>query len=193
MLNIKALTELLSHNRDDRLCKTWYVMTINGTLLAHSQSVRINDLRRQAAMAALSWQRYDNSAHAADQISDEFDRDSQAEEGMVGTPLRALTIESETSNVIIRKIQPSLLLVLEGGIPPGRVRPTSRFTLESEDGTERSVDANGEDLERADASKVSSSVLQRQRSKLDALSAVIVRDFEHSGFRMPDDPGLIIF
>jgi hypothetical protein len=187
MLNVKALTELLSSNRDERLCKLWYIMTVNGTLLAHSQPVRINDLRRQAALAALSWQRYDGS-HAHNESEEEFDH--YARPGVDQSPLRTLVIESDSSNVIIRKIQPSLLLVLEGGVPPGRVRPVSRFTIESEDGTAKSVDADGQNLE---ISGTVGGALQRQRSKLDALAAVIIGDFEHSGFRMPDDPSLTIF
>jgi hypothetical protein len=188
MLNVQALTELLSSNRDERLCKLWYIMTVNGTLLAHSQPVRINDLRRQAALAALSWQRYDGSQPAHDHSEDDFDH--YARPGVDQSPLRTLVVESDASNVIIRKIQPSLLLVLEGGVPPGRARLVTRFTIESEDGTAKSVDSNGQELE---LSSTSGGAMQRQRSKLDALAAVIIEDFEHSGFRMPDDPSLTFF
>jgi hypothetical protein len=66
----------------------------------------------------------------------------------------------------------------------------TRFTIESEDGTAKSVDSNGQELE---LSSTSGGAMQRQRSKLDALAAVIIEDFEHSGFRMPDDPSLTIF
>ena len=63
MLNAKALSELLSKNRDERLCKRWFLITPNGTLLAYSKPTNIRDLRRQAAMAALSWQEQQQSSN----------------------------------------------------------------------------------------------------------------------------------
>lgn len=205
MLNVKAVTDLLSYNRDGRLCKSWYLMTPNGTLLAYSRPVHINDLRRQAALAALSWQEHDRtSAASADPFPRDFDEELR-EDAADRSPLATLILESGTANVLLQRLQPSLLLVLEGGVPPGiRSEDWSRITAETLDGQQKvtessanvttpATDAADQDPSSNDPSSVANDVLQVQRKKLDALAAVMIKDFEQSGFRMPDDAGVTIF
>ena len=84
MLNVRGLTELLTQNKDDKLCKRWWLMTPNGTLLAYSHPANTRDLRNQAAMVALSWQE-----HEFAKIREAGDEDD--EENLIGaldTPSR---------------------------------------------------------------------------------------------------------
>lgn len=193
MLNAKALSELLSHNRDDRLCKRWYLMTPNGTLLAHSQPTDINDLRKQAAIAAITWQehqRHNSDGSLADSFHGEIREDGEPQQ-----PLHVLTIESEASNVLIRQVQPQLLLALEGGVPPRRAGFGRRVTAESSDGSQQQHDGphqQGDDVSlRSNATGVNgrstaaANVLKMHRSRLDALADAIISDLEQTGFKMP--------
>ncbi|CAK4033973.1 Hypothetical predicted protein [Lecanosticta acicola] len=201
MLNAKALTELLSHHRDDRLCKRWYLMTPNGTLLAYSQPTDINDLRRQAAIAAITWQEHQHPApdgHLADSFQGEIREDGEPQQ-----PLHVLSVESEASNVLLRQIQPQLLLVLEGGVPPRRAGFGRRVTAESADGTQQqwphhqgdnaSLRSNATATATAtnggggggSSSAVAASVLKLHRGRLDALADAIISDFQQTGFQMP--------
>ncbi|KXT07425.1 hypothetical protein AC578_471 [Pseudocercospora eumusae] len=166
MLNAKALTELLSHNRDERLCRRWYLMTPNGTLLSYSVPTDINDLRKHAAMAAISWQKYQR----------QHDDD-----------LRVLSIEADTSNIIMRRIQKQLLLVLEAGVP--RRRPDFVQKVRAEDSSSSSTHANGGSSNEYEAS----SVLKLQRQKLDKLAEAILGEFERTAFQMPEDAGSTVF
>lgn len=199
MLNAKALTELLSHNRDDRLCKRWYLMTPNGTLLAYSQPTDINDLRKQAAIAAITWQehqRHDPDGHLADSFQGEIREDGEPQQ-----PLHVLSIESEASNVLMRQIQPQLLLVLEGGVPPRRAGFGRRVTTESADGTtQQHLPHQGDNVSlRSNATGANGSntmainVLKLHRTRLDALAEAIISDFKQTGFKMPTEGSSTIF
>ena len=142
MLNVKGLTELLTQNRDDKLCKRWWLMTPNGTLLAYSQPANTRDLRNQAAMVALSWQEHEIAK--VHEEHDEDDEDHDPAEFM--DRVRALTIEGETGNVIATRLQPHMLLVLEGGVPPRRKDFEPKTTVESidDDGTGCGSDQHGD-------------------------------------------------
>jgi hypothetical protein len=189
MLNAKALSELLTKNSDARLCKRWFLMTPNGTLLAYTKPTDIKDLRRQAARAALLWQEQLDIQRAG----------SEPDTNKVQMPalLQTLTIEMETGNTIVRKVQPQLLLVLEGGVPPRRSTfeprttpegpgdapyPAANTTQHNAPNLASSVSSAAESTK----SVVSQSVLGLQRKKLDALAAAIAQNFEQTGFRMPD-------
>lgn len=193
MLNVKALTELLSHNRDNRLCKRWYLMTPNGTLLAYSQPTDVNDLRKQAAIAVTTWQeheRRDPNGHFGVGFRE------MREDGEERKPLHFLVIESDSSNVLLRRVQEQLLLVLEGGVPPRRPGFCSTVTTESMDGEQQRWPAeNSSDASsiRSSASSTLANILKLQRSKLDALAEAIIADFEQAGFHMPDDSSTTIF
>lgn len=188
MLNTKALTDLLSHNRDDRLCKRWYLMTPNGTLLAYSQPTDINDIRKQAAVAAITWQEHE---HQQSTFNGEIREDSEH------SPLHVLVVESQTSNIIMRKVQNHLLLVLEGGVPPRRSGFERRVTAESADGTHQRPPYEDEAVSiRSDhtgGSKIGANVLKLQRTKLDQLAEAITADFQQTGFRMPEEGSTIVF
>lgn len=188
MLNVKALSELLSKNSDDRLCKRWYMMTPNGTLLAYNQPTDVRDLRKQVALVAISWQEHDTARPASEKASSESDKPR---------PLHTLTMESDTANVIVRRLQPSLLLVLEGGVPPRKRALGSRITAEGQGGdlllppsqhnTASGVDSSASSVaESSRSSSAALSVLALQRKKLDALAAAIAEDFEQTGFKMPE-------
>ena len=186
MLNVKALTELLSRNSDQRLCKRWYLMTPNGTLLAYTQPTDMRELRRQVAMAALSWQDHQEPA---------------AEEPSSGLPpvtkvqLHTLIIESEASNLLVRRIQPGLLLVLEGGVPPRKRTFETRISAEGSDGEPIHSQATMESALGSSTSSIAESsvsqtptggVVGLHRKKLDAMATAIASDFEQTGFEMPD-------
>lgn len=187
MLNAKALGELLSRNSDERLCKRWYLITPNGTLLASSQPADIRGSRRQVAMAALSWQEHRKSG-AGTSVDGTLSSSPQRQ-------LCTLIIESETSNVLIRQIQPRLLLVLEGGVPPRRRAFETRTTAEDANGQLLHDRATGESyLGTSISSKAESSistatvgVLALHRKKLDAMAAAIQSAFEQTGFKMPEE------
>ena len=192
MLSSKALTELLSKNSDERLCKRWFLMTMNGTLLAYTQPTNIKELRKQAAMAAISWQEHQAAANTETS-------DAAGDSSKVAVPslLQTLTMETEDSNIIVRKIQPQLLLVLEGGVPPRKRTFEPRVTPENP--TDNPYpSANGSDIEAKVGSSASSvaestrssagqTILGLQRRKLDALAAAIAKDFDKTGFKMPEE------
>lgn len=202
MLNSKALSELLSKNSDGRLCKRWFIISPNGTLLAYTKPTDIRDLRRQAAIAAMSWQE-----HSEDQSSPDSPEGEEARShslSMAGL-LRTLTVENENSNLIIRKLQPRLLLVLEGGTPPRKRAFEPKVTPEGPG------DAPYPSLEGRDAGSVPGSsassvagstktktgvfhkTLVLQRRKLDALASAIASNLEKTGFRMPDEENTKLF
>ncbi|KAK4976666.1 hypothetical protein LTR42_002709 [Elasticomyces elasticus] len=106
MLNARALSELLTKNSDERLCKRWLLMTPNGTLLAHTQPIDTRDLRQQVAMIAMSWQEQE-------QVKSEVTGGANRQPGN-SRELQTLVLESNQSNILVRRIQPRLLLVLEG-------------------------------------------------------------------------------
>lgn len=194
MLSAKAISDLLSHNRDERLCKRWCLITPNGTLLAYSQPTNINDLRKQAAIAAICWQQHESGDRYNGEYDDEIPEDTEE------SPLQVLTIESEDSNVIMRRIQEQLLLVLEGGVPPRRRVFERRITAESADGSRRwphegdgHTDVANPVKAEHDGSSVAANVLRLQRTKLDALAGVVLAEFEQTGFKMPDVGGTTVF
>ena len=129
MLNALKLSELLAKNVDPQLYprilyvrlppyaassnKSWKsVMSPNGTLMAYSTPVDIKDLRDQAALISMAWK--DHEKQLLSQLSYQ-DSDNSASPN-----LETLTIEFQQNNIIVRAIQPQLLLVLVGGVPPTR-------------------------------------------------------------------------
>lgn len=198
MLNAKALTEAFSKNSDQQLCKRWFLMTPNGTLLAYSKPTNIRELRKQAAVAALSWQEHQEPARG-----DSMGPGGGPEKIAMPSLLRTLTIESESSNIIVRKIQPQLLLALEGGVPPRRRTFEPRVTPEgpgdapypSHDGKpiNSALSSSVSSIAESTQSSASRSVLSLQRKKLDALASAIARNFEETGFKMPEEGNTKIF
>jgi hypothetical protein len=84
--------------------------------MAYSTPVDIKDLRDQAALISMAWKEHETNylAKRSKQSEDEADT-SRSPQG-----LETLTIEFQNNNIIVRAIQPKLLLVLVGGVPPLR-------------------------------------------------------------------------
>lgn len=199
MLNVRGLTELLTQNRDDKLCKRWWLMTPNGTLLAYSHPANTRDLRNQAAMAALSWQEHEFAKISEAGVEDDEDHDPAD----FVDHIRALTIEGDTSNLIITRVQSHMLLALEGGVPPRRAGFEPKTTAESADDDQyppddlnmASLPSDAGISSRASSmiSNAATSVLRLQRKKLEALANVIIDEFERTGFEMPEEGALKFF
>lgn len=186
MLNAQAIGELLSKNSDDRLCRRWFLMTPNGTLLANSQTVDTAGLRKQVARAAMRWQEYQASQPATEvESSNGLGQQSK---------IRTLIIESETSNILIRLVQPQLLLVLEGGVPPRKSTFEPRITAEDENGEalhrtagiDSSLSTSLSSKAESTISVVSSGVVSLHRRKMEAMASAIASEFERTGFKMPN-------
>lgn len=172
-------------------------MSRNGMLLAYTQPTDIKDLRKQAALATLSWQEYQDPAkHTVASAGDEALRTT------VGGSLHTLTVESDSSNLLIRKIQPQLLLVLEGGTPPRKQTFEPRVTPEGledapyppqEEQAESVLSSSIPSTAGSTQSTAALGVLALQRRKLDALASAIGHDLESTGFKMPEDGSNKIF
>ncbi|KAK5108438.1 hypothetical protein LTR62_008325 [Meristemomyces frigidus] len=187
MLNTRALNDLLSSNSDERLCKCWYLMSPNGTILASTQPSDTKHQRKQAAVAALYWQEHLDGG--------EIDHVSIQQQGGLGRDLHTLSVESATSNLIICRLQHELLLVLEGGVPPRKRTFAPRVTAQDPSGelllpaSTAESSLSGSLSSFADTNRIasSSSVLALHRKKLDAMAAAILADLERTGFKMPRD------
>lgn len=89
------------------------LMSPNGTLLAYSKPVQTKELRDQAALISMAWKencvgRRKSAARAG--VSDHLSK----------PVLETLTIETPDCNIIVRLLQPELLLVLIGRISPNK-------------------------------------------------------------------------
>lgn len=101
-------------------------MSPNGTLLAYSTPVDIKDLRDQAALISMAWKEHETALQAKSNKA-QGPESTQPSDSPV---LETLTIEFQHNNIIVRAIQPKLLLVLVGGVPPGR-KPSFKITPEA--------------------------------------------------------------
>ena len=88
------------------------LMSPNGTLLAYSKPVDIKELRDQAALISIAWKDNCDGRQKLPARSD------SAQDPTLKPALTTLTIETEDCNIIIRLLQPELLLVLVGKLPP---------------------------------------------------------------------------
>ena len=91
------------------------VMSPNGTLMAYSTPVDIKDLRDQAALVSMAWKEHEANYVAKRSKQPEAESDDSRPQG-----LETLTIEFENGNIIVRALQPKLLLVVVGAVPPSR-------------------------------------------------------------------------
>ncbi|KAF2472514.1 uncharacterized protein BDR25DRAFT_302665 [Lindgomyces ingoldianus] len=115
MLNALKLSEFLAKNVDPNLYPRMFVMSPNGTLMAYSTPVDIKDLRDQAALISMAWKEHEANLQAKRRADA-----ARSDDSFTTSPLETLTIEFQHNNIIIRAIQPKLLLVLVGGVPPSR-------------------------------------------------------------------------
>ncbi|KAF1350024.1 hypothetical protein BDV97DRAFT_352994 [Delphinella strobiligena] len=209
MLNVRALNNLLSENADHKLFLRWFIMTPNGSLMAYTLPANMKELRDQVALVSISWkehlERKDSENHEP-QHSEDGPNDS---ERRIIRPdaLETLTIEFDNRNLIVKYLQPKLLLVLEGGVPPGRRKPLhvtaeapgdARYPPEdgslSRNGSFTNAAAlsssvgSGASTTASQASYRRVSVLQIQRKKTEIMAQTIRNELQRSGFQMPDDP-----
>ena len=87
-------------------------MSPNATLLAYSKPSEVKDVRNQAALVSMVWKEHSNSV-ASQSTHSQTGRD------IARGQLETLTVEFASGNIIIKAIQPGLLLVLVGGVAPG--------------------------------------------------------------------------
>ncbi|KAF2654792.1 hypothetical protein K491DRAFT_768660 [Lophiostoma macrostomum CBS 122681] len=120
MLNALKLSELLAKNVDPQLYPRMFVMSPNGTLMAYSTPVDIKDLRDQAALISMAWKEHETQHLTARRQPSNPDDDADPDTARPPQGLETLTIEFQSNNIIVRAIQPKLLLVLVGGVPPSR-------------------------------------------------------------------------
>jgi hypothetical protein len=103
-------------------------MSPNGNLLAYSTPVNIKELRDQAALVSAAWKencsgRHTQSAPDPRKDSAHPERESSAAASLANSlkpALETLTIEAEYCNILIRSLQPELLFVMVGEIPPNK-------------------------------------------------------------------------
>jgi hypothetical protein len=153
MLNSKELARVLNANVHPKLFSTWMyvalrldltcanacyrVMSPNATLLAYSGTPNIQQTRDQAALLSQIWKEQKNKLREQDTdassrpIGDHFSSSASTASTIVEGALETLTIESAKSNIIIRAVQPRLLLVLVGGAPPRRTSEYFKTTAEA--------------------------------------------------------------
>jgi len=97
-------------------------MSPNGTLLAYSTPVDIKELRDQAALISIAWK--EECQGRQKPPLPEHRKDSTRNDNSTNTSqslkpaLRTLTIQSRDCNILVRLLQPELLLILVGNIPP---------------------------------------------------------------------------
>ena len=187
-------------------------MSPNGNLLAYSTPVNIKELRDQAALISTAWKEQcigRQTQSIPDPKRDSAREDAEAARwGGLKPALETLVIEAENCNILIRSLQPELLFVLIGELPPNKIQ---RFKITAEGFGENRYPAIGSPdnqtgalaapqsaASKLKAPSISSSMSQRekdvrlgvlhvQRKRLDALTEYIQKDFADSGFVMPAD------
>jgi hypothetical protein len=193
-------------------------MSPNGNLLAYSTPVNIKELRDQAALISAAWKEHclgRQSQSAPDPRKDSARDDAMAaQQSNLKPALETLTIEAEHCNILVRSLQPELLFVMIGELPPNRSqnfkitaegKGDPRHPVQEGSDTRPNSAVNDPTLSAAPsasgklkAPSVISSMSQRekdiklgilhiQRKRLDALTEYIQRDFRDSGFVMPAD------
>ncbi|KAF2193983.1 hypothetical protein K469DRAFT_651048 [Zopfia rhizophila CBS 207.26] len=130
MLNAVKLSELLAKNVDSQLYPRMFVMSPNGTLMAYSTPVDIKDLRDQAALISMAWKDHEAALQSKQAKGSSQSEAAQSQDSSTTSLLETLTIEFQHNNIIVRAIQPKLLLVLVGGVPPSR-RTAFKITPEA--------------------------------------------------------------
>jgi len=133
-------------------------MSPNGTLIAYSTSIDIKAVRDQVALISIIWKE-----HAASK-----------------TPSEILAIESATCNILIRAVQPALLLVLIGSRSGNSVKPLKVTSLSA---TQTTLPASNHDAESSPSPEIS--VLQVQTRKLESLADYIGAIL--GSFMLPED------
>lgn len=111
-----------AYHTSDSVANCPSLMSPNGTLLAYSTPVDIKELRDQAALISIAWKEQCQDRQKPPVPGKESSRKDQASDASqsLKPALKTLTIQSRDCNIIIRLLQPELLLVLVGTIPPNK-------------------------------------------------------------------------
>jgi hypothetical protein len=111
------------------------LMSPNGTLLAYSKPVDIKELRDQAALISIAWKEHCQGRQKPPVPGSRKESARIENSATANAPqalqaaLRTLTIQSQNCNILVRLLQPELLLVLVGNIPPKR---SQTFSINAE-------------------------------------------------------------
>ncbi|KAH8722936.1 hypothetical protein GQ44DRAFT_621673 [Phaeosphaeriaceae sp. PMI808] len=224
MINIAKVSEWLTRNANEKLYPRLFLMSPNGTLLAYSTPVDIKELRDQAALISIAWKEHCQGRQKPSVASNRKDS-NRSDNAAAATAsqslksaLKTLTIQSQYCNIIVRLLQPELLLVLVGNIPPkrsqafqinaeghGDLRYPLVDTSLSRPGSSTSLLHGNSGIVHATSKGKTPSLLSNmsqrekdirlgvlhvQRKRLDALADYAMRDFESTGFVMPADSDL---
>jgi len=190
-------------------------MSPNATLLAYSGKPDIQRLRDQAALLSQIWHEEKTKLKNRGRDIATTDQYSSSASTTVSTvsegALETLTIENAFSNIIIRAVQPRLLLVLFGGSPPRRKSDFFKVTAEAkgepryppevstpapeheeipiDESAIDEPDPNGrqppEYHSMSDKEKMR--LLDIQRKKIDAATEFVRGDLASKDFIMPDE------
>lgn len=192
-------------------------MSPNATLLAYSGKPDIQRTRDQAALLSQIWRDEKKKRKEQDRVTGTAEAYSSSASTDASTvpegSLETLTIENPSSNIIIRALQPRLLLVLIGGPPPQRRLDFFKVTAEargdhrypedvatSEEGHEEPpeellehvheeavIDTTVPTEYRDMSDKEKLRMLSIQRKKIDAAAEYIKGDLARRNFVMPDE------
>ncbi|KAF2029816.1 hypothetical protein EK21DRAFT_66968 [Setomelanomma holmii] len=217
MINIAKVSNWLTRNANEQLYPRLFLMSPNGTLLAYSTPVDIKELRDQAALISIVWKENCQGRQRPSVTDPRKDSARNNDAAATKAALKTLTIQSQNCNILVRSLQPELLLVLVGNIPP---KKSQSFHINSEGvgdpryppfdaapsrpGSSSNLLQSGAAADGHTKSKTPSimsnmsqrekdirlGVLHVQRKRLDALADYALRDFESSGFTMPADSDL---
>lgn len=182
MINIVKVSEWLTQNANEHLYPRLFLMSPNGTLLAYSKPVDIKELRDQAALLSIVWKENCVTRQAL------LSKTDSGQDPRPKPSLKTLTVETEDCNIIVRLLQPELLLVLVGTIPPKKrqkfritaeghgdprypevdtlgSRPSSSTRLHQHDGVSNSaIGLSGErSLSKGKAPSITSNMSQREK------------------------------
>lgn len=115
--------------------------TPNGSLIAYTSPADVRELRDQAALILVTWrEQFDlHKLESNESTATSKDHGGSVDQSASKSNMHTMIMEFESRNVLVRSLQPRLLLVLEGGVPPGRTRKL-QITVEGPNGTKRLTD-----------------------------------------------------
>lgn len=120
-------------------------MSSNGTLIAYSVPANIKQVRDQAALMSMTL------------------NDSAVQSPNAQDPVQVLTVQVDSRNILAKRVQPDLFVVLVGGVPP---HVSSNFHVKAE----RAGDPPCSPIRsNDDLSEVMRQTQALQRTRLDAL------------------------
>lgn len=138
--------------------------------MAYSKPFDIKEIRDQAALISMVWK------EAAKQCAAKSKQ------------LETLTIEFTHNNIIMHAIQPNFIMVMVGGIPPNKEKVFKATPEAKGDPRYPPTDLPESDAGLSQTEKdIKLGLLHVQRRKMDKLCETIRKEFERTGFQMPDE------